>query len=205
MNRRVTAVLYLAVALALIAGGCSASGPAKVDSRLRGMSVDTPLVEPALNLTDQYGRSYDLRARTEGALTLLYFGYTHCPDECPTTMADLAAALRRVSGTVRDKVVVVFVTSDPARDTPAVIRRWLAQFSSAFVGLTGDIDTIYAAAAAVGVNLVRPKTDAAGTYQVEHGTQVLAFGMDRRIRQLYADGTLVGDYVHDLPLLTRGD
>src|SRR4051794_22585165 len=88
---------------------------------------------PAFTLTGLDGKPYDFQAETKGRPTYLYFGYTHCPDECPTAMADLASALRRSPQQERDKAVVVFVTTDPDRDTPPVLRAFLDQFSTDFV------------------------------------------------------------------------
>jgi protein SCO1/2 len=204
------------VAFALVGAalaGCGSSGSAggsgfAVDSPsnasgLRGDELGTPVAKPDLRLTDDSGNPYGLRASTAGRLTLLYFGYTHCPDVCPTTMADLGAALRQVSPAVKAKTTVVFVTSDPARDTPSVEKAWLANFDPTFVGLTGDLATIDAAAKAVGVPL-EPPVRQSGTYTVQHGAQVLAFEPDGKARYVYLAGTPIADYVHDLPLLADG-
>lgn len=90
---------------------------------------------PTFVLTDNEGRSYDFAEQTGGRPTLVYFGYTNCPDECPTAMADIAAALRTTPGAVREQVKVVLVTTDPDRGTAPVLRRWLDQFDPAFIGL----------------------------------------------------------------------
>jgi protein SCO1/2 len=192
-------------ALVLVVSACSSSGDgaggrSTAGNGLHGFSVNTPIPAPALVLTDQDGQPYDLLARTKGKVTLLYFGYTHCPDVCPTTMADIAVALRAVPAQVRTRVVVVFVTSDPHRDTPAVLKTWLGRIDPAFIGLTGDIDTIYDTAARVGIALKKPEvTD--GDYEVTHGSQVLAFSPDQKARVVYTEGTTSDDYAHDLPLL----
>ncbi|WP_261575032.1 SCO family protein [Frankia gtarii] len=183
---------------AVIVGGAATAGPG-----VRGTTLGAPIDLPDLHLTDTAGRPYDLRAHAPGRVTLLFFGYTHCPDVCPTTMADLAAALTQVSSDVRRQTSVVFVTSDPQRDTPPVIRHWLDSFDSGFVGLTGELTTIDAAARSVGVPLEPPRRQADGSWIVDHGAQVLAFGPDRRARTVYTAGTPVADYAHDLPLLLR--
>jgi len=205
--RRLAAVAAaLAAATALAA--CS-SGNASVDvsggnsSGMRGTELSAPIAKPDVHLTDAANQPYDLRASTTGKLTLLYFGYTHCPDVCPTTMADIAAALGSVSPDVRAKTDVVFISSDPTRDTPAVLDRWLRQFNPSFVGLTGDVKTIDKVANTVGVPLEPPQRQADGTYTVEHGAQVIAFAPDGQARFVYLAGTQVADYVHDLPLLVK--
>ncbi len=201
-----TAALLLAMALALLLTACagSSAGPAAAGTGLHAATVDPPIATPALTLTDTSGHSYDLQSRTKNRLTLLYFGYTHCPDECPTTMADIAVALKQLAA-VRARTTVVFVTTDPARDSPAVLKKWLAHYPGVgFVGLTGPIKTIYAAAQKVGVPLEIPHRDAAGTYVVNHGTQVLAFGTDGKAHAVFTAQTTSDDYAHDLPLLLQG-
>ncbi len=172
---------------------------------MRGTALGPPIAMPDTRLTDTTGQPYDVRAHAAGRLTLLFFGYTHCPDVCPTTMADLATALTQVSPAVRKQISVMFVTSDPARDTPSVIHHWLDMFDSTFVGLTGDVKTIDAAAHSVGVPLEPPRRQADGSYTVDHGAQVLAFAPNREARIVYLAGTPVADYAHDLPLLLRGN
>ncbi|CAO5231111.1 SCO family protein [Frankia sp. AgKG'84/4] len=158
--------------------------------------------KPALNLTDVNGAPFDLRARTKGKITLVFFGYTMCPDVCPTTMADLAAALSEVKPDVRAQISVVFVTTDPDRDTGPVLTRWLRQFDSSFIGVRGTFERIQAGADALGVPLSRPEVQADGSVLVTHGSQVIAFSRDSRVRALYLAGTSVQDYIDDLPKLT---
>src|SRR4030095_12454801 len=80
---------------------------------LRGVELPAPIDKPALNLVGTDGQPFDLRERTAGKVTLLFFGFTNCPDVCPTTMADIASALSEVGPDVRSQVAVVFVTTDP--------------------------------------------------------------------------------------------
>ena len=81
------------------------------------VTLDRPFAKPHLVLTDTHGKPFDLVKQTAGRPTLLYFGYTHCPDVCPTTMSDIAVARRKLPAAERDKLQVVFVTTDPTRDT----------------------------------------------------------------------------------------
>jgi len=110
---------------------------------------------------------------------LLYFGYTRCPDECPTTMADIAIALRSVPPAIRAETRVVFVSSDPQHDSPSVLAAWLHHFDKGlptpFVGLTGELKQTYDVARSVGVPIKAPVTHKDGTVTVDHGTQFLAF------------------------------
>ncbi len=137
---------------------------------------------------------------------MLYFGYTHCPDVCPTTMADLGLALRQLPVQVQEHTQVVFVTSDPGRDTPAVMKTWLANFDPGlvrpFVGLTASIKQIDAVATSVGVPLEPPVKEADGTISVEHGAQTLAF-VAGKASVLWLAGTTSAQYAHDITRLTE--
>ena len=105
------------------------------------MGLTPPQPRPQFTLTDTAGKPYKFGTATAGKPTLLYFGYTHCPDVCPTTLADITQALQPVPAAMRSATQVVFVTTDVKRDTPAVLKAYLAKFDAGlpnqFVGLTG--------------------------------------------------------------------
>jgi cytochrome oxidase Cu insertion factor (SCO1/SenC/PrrC family) len=114
-------------------------------SALRGVTLPTPIERPAFRLQDTEGQPYDFADRTKGRLTFLFFGYTNCPDVCPVHMSNLATVLRALDYTQRQQVAVVFVTADPERDSPAVLRKWLDSFDPSFVGLWGseaEVDSV---------------------------------------------------------------
>ncbi|MFI6522846.1 SCO family protein [Spirillospora sp. NPDC050679] len=140
---------------------------------------------PDVELTDGDGRPYGLAERAQGKVTLLFFGYTHCPDICPTTMADAAGAMSLLSPAKRDRVRVVFVTADPRRDTPGVLKDFLGRFDGSFVGLTGPMKTIQRAAAEAKVSITPPPADAKGNYPVSHGSNVMAYGPDGTGRLMF--------------------
>ena len=196
------------LAVAGSVGGCGSSGHGKAQAaakqaapQLRGL-VPTPLPrKPDFTLTDTSGRPFHFAAHTRGKLTYLYFGYTHCPDVCPTTIADLAAALRAVSPAVRRRVEVVFVTVDPARDTRPVLRAWLDHYNRSFVGLRGSERAILAAGRAAGVPLVPPPKHHARNYAVDHGALLIPYSPDGRAHVVYAQGFQVADFAHDMKLL----
>lgn len=200
-RRLLNSIAVLTVlALGLTACANDRAVPVAEATGVRAVRLSGPIAKPNVVLTDTASEAYALRTRTAGRITLLYFGYTFCPDVCPTTMADIALAVRSLPAATRAKVAVVLLTTDPARDTPAVIRRWLSHFDPAFVGLTGDQATIYSAAKQVGVPLKAPRPEADGTYEVQHGAQVLAFGLDGTARYAYSAGTPATDFAHDLAL-----
>ena len=183
---------------------------------------------PSFTLADTSGEAYDFGAETRGAPTLLYFGYANCPDECPTAMASIAAALRTAPGDLRERTRVVFVTTDPERDSGPVVRRFLDQFSADFVGLTGTRAQVDAAQVATGfapaerggpVPTLPGKPDqhahAVGTaphghvgplgYGVGHADVIFAFDSEDRMPVLYDGGVRASDLAADLPLLASGD
>ena len=106
--------------------------------------LDQPYVVPATPLTDTDGASYSLADDTDKRLTLVFFGYTHCPDVCTVVLSTLASAMTRLDDADREQVDVVFVTTDPQRDTEKVLRNYLDRFDPAFIGLTGPLDSIIA-------------------------------------------------------------
>jgi protein SCO1/2 len=202
---RLTAALLVAAALL---AGCSrgaAEQPAGAaptpQGTYRGLQLDPAQPRPTFTLTDTAGARFDFAARTRGTPTLLFFGFTHCPDICPTTMADVATALRGTPEPLRRSVRVVFVTTDPARDTGPVIAEWLRNFDEGlparFVGLTGTVAQVEAAQAAARVMVA---TDGGRT----HSAQLLLYGTDDYARVAYADGSTPEDLRQDLPLVARG-
>ncbi len=161
-------------------------------------TLDTPpFHKPEFVLTDDTGHPYDFDQRTKGQLTLLYFGYTHCPDFCPITMDTISGALANLP----DKpVTVVFVTTDPSRDTPAVLHKWLGNFNGSFVGLTGTPAQLAAAQKAAGVSVaIADKPDKNGNYEVGHAASVLAYTPDGLQHLSYPFGITQSDWVHDIP------
>jgi protein SCO1/2 len=197
----------IVVAAALVSAACGArsdarSGDAGNPLGLRGRVLPEPLPKPALVLTDTQGRPFDFRRATDGYLTLLYFGYTYCPDVCPVQMANLGAVLAQLAPSVADRIRVVFVTTDPARDTPARLRQWLDNFDPSFIGLTGDTAQVAAAERALllPTSVIGP-ADSSGAYQVGHAAAVVAFTPDNRARVLYPFGIRQADWAHDLPKL----
>src|SRR6201997_4518273 len=117
----------------------------------RGGLVTPPLPKPHFVLTDTSGARFDFWNRTRGSITLLFFGYTYCPDECPMHMAKVGAALKKLPRGIVNQVKLVFVTTDPARDTRVDLRRWLDNFDKRFVGLTGTPTALDAVQKATGV------------------------------------------------------
>ncbi|MEU9865775.1 SCO family protein [Streptomyces sp. NPDC047971] len=169
--------------------------------------LDRPFTKPDLVLTDTKGQKFDLRERTKGKPTLIYFGYTHCPDVCPLTMSNIAIAKKQLPKADQDKLQVVFVTTDPERDTSAELAKWLpAAGDPSFTGLTGDFSTIQAGARQIGIGIDPPKKGKDGSVVSMHGAQVIAFSPTTdQGYVLYGEDTTVEDYAKDLPKIIKGE
>lgn len=223
----------LAAGSALVAlTGCAGRAPTMAVPNaldgLHGTEPDQPVSRPSIVLTDDDGQPYDLVARTHGRATLLYFGYTDCPDECPTAMAYIASALRTSTPQVRDKTVVVFITTNPKADPPARLKQWLGKYGYGpdVVGLTGTQAQVDEAQRLAGVPVAvvggpvptasadptehvhvagtPPHThDRALGYAVAHATDILAYDASDKLRVLYPTSVTPADIRADLPALTR--
>lgn len=203
-TRPLAAALVPIAAASIVA--CGGSGAQRSPDALRGVRIAPAIAKPDVRLTTTSGRAFDLRDETAGKVTLVFFGYTHCPDVCPVHMTNLAAVLPKLPDSVRERVRVVFVTTDPERDTPAVLGRWLAGFDRTFVGLRGsdaDVERLERALrVAPAVREQRAPGDTA--YSVGHAAQAVAFTPDDSARVMYPFGTRQADWANDLPLLVSG-
>lgn len=203
--RRLLAAVLLGAALV----GCASSGadgPAisaapTPDGAYRGLELEPAQPRPTFTLTDTTGRPYDFAKATRGVPTLLFFGYTHCPDVCPTTMADAATSLRAAPAALREQVQVVFVTTDPERDTGPALAAWLRNFDTdlgrRFVGLTGTVAQVEAAQAAARVPVAEDDGQT-------HSAELLLYGPDDYARVAYVSGSSPEDLTHDLPIVVQG-
>lgn len=165
--------LFIPLALALAAGGCGGGTPDRPP--LAGAAIGGPFA-----LIDGDGRP-----RTDrdfpGKWRIMYFGYTFCPDVCPTDVAAIAGGLRKVAAADPDRaaaIVPVFVTVDPARDTPAVVKRFAAAFHPRMVGLTGSAEAVARAEKAYAVYARRGADSPAGGYLMDHSRQAYLMAPD---------------------------
>jgi protein SCO1/2 len=153
-------------------------------------------------LTDTSGRPYNLATTPSKPVTLLFFGYTHCPDVCIAVLSDVALALQRMASGDRDHIQLIFITTDPARDKEKQIRNYLDRFNPSFVGLTGPMSTIKRAASEVGVDIEGKKKLPSGGYEVGHSAQVIGFSRNSGV-VIWTPGTPVGALKHDFALLVE--
>lgn len=175
------AVAWLAMPTASPPAAPGAGAVWPVSPTPEGLDRDTavrPAVEaPPIRLTDQDGRPFDL-ASLRGKPVLVFFGYTHCPDVCPTTLADVRDALKLVD---RD-VGVVFVSIDPERDDPAAMKQYVDYYRSGFFGLSGTPDEIRTVAGAWGVSYARVETGSASGYAMAHTADAFLLDAEGRLR-----------------------
>ena len=162
--------------------------------------VATGALRPSFELTDVNGNPYDFASQTRGQLTFLFFGYTNCPDICPIQMATLTAALSETSDVGSQ---IVFVTTDPARDTPDRLKSWLDNFQRPLIGLTGTPEAVAAAqkAALVTVAIAEPP-GSDGNYTVGHAASVLVYGPDDTLVTAVPSGTTQGEWMDTIRGLT---
>lgn len=198
--------LTLATAAAWGLSACAGGRADRAPQALRGYVLEQPLAKPRFTLTATDGAPFDFRPATDGFVTLVFFGYTHCPDVCPVHLSNLGAVLPQLDPQVAARIKVVFITTDPRRDTPAVLRAWLDHMGRGFIGLTGDSSAIAGAQTALQLPpaVIEKATAADTAYTVGHSALVVAFSADNLGHVVYPYGTRQEDWAHDLPALVRG-
>lgn len=180
---------------ALLAGsGCSHDrfGAAAYN----GYTLNPPFAKPAVVWQRADGTPFDVRRETAGRVTLLFFGYTHCPDICPMQLVNIATALRRLGADTAAKVQVLFVTVDPQRDTGAVLDGWVHAIDPRFIALRGDTASVNAELKRLG--LTPPADDPQSAATFSHASSVLAFAGDDSAHFAYPPNINVEAWIHDL-------
>jgi protein SCO1/2 len=199
----------LALGVLLLISGCTAAPTAPTGQRnadpagyTGGSSLPDPYSMPEVSLTDTSGRPYNLSTTPSKPVTLLFFGYTHCPDVCIAVLSDVSLALQRLAPADRDQIQMIFITTDPTRDREKRIRHYLDRFNPTFVGLTGPMSTIKRAASDVGVEIEGMRKLPSGGYEVGHSAQVIGFSRNSGV-VIWTPGTPVGALKHDFALLVE--
>jgi protein SCO1/2 len=188
--RTFTAVAAIATIMA-----CRAKPPE------HGTLIDDPQPAPALRLADAEGRAFDLAAQ-HGQPTFVYFGYTHCPDACPTTLTDWARA-KALLGAAGSRVHFVFVSVDPDRDTPEVAERYARQFDPSFTAIVATAAQLESIKAAWGFAVERDEMPGMkmGEYGVSHPAGVYFVDGDGRMKFVFAPGSTPAELASDLKRL----
>lgn len=195
-------VALIAVVLGLtfsrvLTGTRQADPAALADAGIVLLPRSRPL--PSLRLTDQDGRPQALD-QLRDKWSLVFFGYTFCPDVCPTTLAELRQLRGLLPAATRERLRVVMVSIDPNRDTPAQLKQYLGYFDPAYIGLTGELADIQKLAGAVGIPFI-PGDTSRENYSVDHSGNLVLLGPDGTQRGFVRAPLNPGKLAGQLPLL----
>ena len=190
---RALAPLLLLCALALSACG---------SHTYHGTLIAPPNLAPDFTLTAHTGQPFRL-SEQRGKVVLLFFGFTHCPDVCPTALSDMAAVFRRL-GADADQIQVAFITIDPARDTPEVVSKYVKLFDPRFIGLAGDQAAIDPIVKAYGVTVQRRELpDSALGYTMDHSAYMYVIDKSGTWGELFGPDVTIEHMADDLRYIVR--
>ena len=192
-------LVFIVAALAVLLGGCNRAGDAAAPG-FRGIDLTGAAYGRDFRLTDADGRARSL-ADYKGKAVLLYFGFTQCPDVCPTALIR-AAKVKQLLGADGDKLQVIFITIDPERDTPEVIKAYTAAFDPSFIGLYGDAKRTRETADEFKVYYKQVPTGS--SYTMDHSALSYVFDPQGRLRLALRHEQTAEDYAHDLRQLLAG-
>jgi protein SCO1/2 len=190
---RISAAALFAAALA----ACDAGAPEFKSTDITGAGYGKTLA-----LTDHHGKVRRLED-WRGKAVVLFFGFTHCPDVCPTTLADLAQVMRQL-GPDAERVQVLFVTVDPERDTQELLSKYVPAFDPRFLGLRGDLEATRAAAKEFKVYFEQRPGETPGSYSVDHSAQSYVIDPQGRLRLFVRHERIAEDLAPDLRTLLQG-
>ena len=193
LHRRTAIAALVSAALA----ACSTEKPA-----FKGIDITGAQYARQLDLPDASGKPRTL-ADFKGKVTVVFFGFTQCPDVCPTALAEVAEVKQKL-GADGDKVQSVFVTVDPERDTPAVVGAYVAAFGRDFVALRGSLEQTQAAAKEFKVFFAKVPGKTAGSYTMDHTAGSFVFDPQGRVRLFVRNGGGADAIGHDVKLLLAG-
>ena len=168
---------------------------------LNGTLLDPPQEIPTIRLTGSDGQPHAL-TDFQGKVTVVFFGYSHCPDVCPMTLSTMARA-RAMLGSQTDRVQLVFVSVDPERDSPERLASYLAKYDPTFVGLTGDEDRIRKLATVFGIHYAKVESTSALGYLVEHTSSSFVLDTQGKLRAILPFGLTPEQVASDLRALLR--
>jgi protein SCO1 len=196
VRRALTACL---LALLLLLAACGGDDDVQAGD-LHGNVLDPPFDVAGDELQTTDGQPYSLTKSTDKRLTLLFFGYTRCDDVCPAVMANLASAMTRLSDADRQQVDVVFATTDPAYDTPEIIKKYVDRYDPSFIGVTGSLEQLEDVASSVAAALGTKQPD--GSYQADaHTTQVTGIDSDDQAPIYWGATTSSAQFAQDIHTL----
>ena len=197
MRRGSALVLGALLPLLVACGGDSSATDEFYGTRL----APEPFEVSSTPLVDTDGSAYSLTEDTDKDLTLVFFGYTNCPDICGQVMATLAGTLTRLDDEQKERLDVVFVTTDPARDDTATVEAYVDAFDPSIIGLTGDLDDIVEVGRSMAIGVDQGEKLPSGGYDVTHGTQVMAIDADDETPVFWDYDVSQAQLAHDVTLL----
>lgn len=183
--------------LALAAAGCTPAGPGAAS--FKGIDITGAEYARALSLPDQDGKLRNL-AEFKGKVVVIFFGYTQCPDVCPSTMAELSQ-VKKSLGAQGDKVQGIFVSVDPARDTPEILKGYVTSFDPTFVALRGTPEQVAATAKEFKVIYAKVPGTTEGSYTVDHTAGSYVFDTQGRVRLFVRYGSGAENLAADIKTL----
>jgi protein SCO1/2 len=199
MARTRSAILAAVAGAALAVLGVVACAQNPASAALMGTRIDATAPPPAATLTDQNGHPFTFAAH-RGKELVLFFGYAHCRDVCPATMAKIAHAYRTIGGTP-GRVEVAFVTVDRAHDTPAALKRYVRVFDPHFYGLTGSPEALRTVYDAYHVWFQPLPARGSAAAEIAHPSQVYILGGDGRLRDIVEWTEPASTFAHDMQAL----
>jgi len=192
------------VVLALVASACGGGdGSASGTTTLTGIDHAAYKLSD-VSLTDTDGQPFSLAKDATKPLTLVFFGYTNCPTECPIVMSSLSSAMTRLDDADRQDVDVVFVTTDPSRDTTAVLRKYLDRYDPSFIGLTGKLATIVKLSESMHIYVGAGTKLPSGGYDLTmHDTHVSGVGPNGKATMIWNMNTSPKQFADDIHTLLQ--
>jgi protein SCO1 len=207
---RIIQVLALALSIAALAG-CGEKTASGSDQEMMLSQANTSFKNTDLTGLN-YGNDFALKDHAgqvrkltdfKGKAVVVFFGFTHCPDVCPTTLAELATVMKEL-GPLADKVQVLFITVDPERDTPELLAKYVPAFDPRFLGLVGSLAETEQVTKQFKAFYQKVPGKTAGSYTVDHTAGSYIFDPQGRIRLFVRHGQGTEPIVHDLKLLLSG-
>lgn len=193
-------ILVFAFCISLISN-VAAENAATESKELKSGVFDPPRMAPEFSLPSSLDNHFTL-SEQRGKVLVLGFGFSHCPNVCPMTLANLAQTYKNL-GALAEQVQVVYMTVDPERDTPARLREYLTNFNSHFIGVTGSADELAAVRQAYGIIAKKEVHKSGGTYEVHHSSYIYLIDRDGLLRALVPFGKSADDITHDINILLQ--
>jgi protein SCO1/2 len=193
-------ILVFAFCISLV-GNVAAENVATENKELKSGVFDPPRMAPEFSLPSSVDSQFTL-SEQRGKILVLGFGFSHCPNVCPMTLANLAQAYKNL-GALADQVQVVYMTVDPERDTPVRLREYLANFNSHFIGVTGSAEELAALRQSYGIIAKKEVHKSGGTYEVHHSSYLYLIDRDGLLRALVPFGKSADDITHDIKILLQ--